>query len=66
VECAEGEPLLNLDSERALCAEFMQTGVCRFRNHCSSFHPNWPLPVQFGVSAGELPNLAEEILHLNG
>ncbi|CAK9221959.1 unnamed protein product [Sphagnum jensenii] len=53
VECAEGEPLLNLDGERALCAEFMQTGVCRFRNHCNSFHPNWPLPVQFGVSAGE-------------
>jgi hypothetical protein len=25
VECAEGEPLLNLDGERALCAEFMQT-----------------------------------------
>ncbi|KAH9568972.1 hypothetical protein CY35_03G107400 [Sphagnum magellanicum] len=51
----EGEPLLNLDSERALCAEFMQTGVCRFRNHCSSFHPNWPLPVQFGVSAAGYP-----------
>ncbi len=25
MECAEGEPLLNLDGDRALCAEFMQT-----------------------------------------
>ncbi len=25
MECAEGEPLLNLDGERVLCAEFMQT-----------------------------------------
>ncbi|CAM6027595.1 unnamed protein product [Sphagnum balticum] len=35
-------------------------GVCRFRNHCNSFHPNWPLPVQFGVSTGNFsrPELA--------